>query len=172
MLPGLIIVGVIGYFLWNKYKKMTFMKRLAVKIVGVYVAVGFLILMGSFFLYCVGEVYIEGKESNLNYRLQQVEEDLNAGEYGFAEFDLSYGKCYEKEFDYAWERLTVYQVYNRYAICKNALMALENEDSGHVQEVEAQMAEYKAVLKELLEKSTEQKNELFVDYYEKLLYNQ
>ncbi len=172
MVPGMILIGVIGYFAWKKYKKLDFMKRLAVKLVGVYIAGSVLLLSGSFFLYCVGEAYIEGKESNLNYRLQQVEEDLNSGGYGFAEFDLSYDNCFEEEFDYAWERLVMYQVYNRYAICKNALIALEGEENAHVQAVELQMAEYKATLKELLEKSTEQKNELFVDYYEKMLYNQ
>ena len=97
---------------------------------------------------------------------------MNAGAYGFAEFDLSYGNCFEEEFDYAWERLTMYQTYNRYAVCKNALLALQGQGGEHVQEVEVQMAEYRSELLALLEKSTEQKNELFVDYYEKLLYNQ
>ena len=38
MLPGIIIIGIVGYFAWKKYKKLNFMKRLAVKLVGVYIA--------------------------------------------------------------------------------------------------------------------------------------
>lgn len=170
----LIIAGGIIRFIGDKWKKCSFMKKLTVKIIVVYLTAGLVFFMGIYLLYGVTELYDEGKSESLEERLLRAEYYLNDGNYQSLYFHLFYEECYEEEFEYAWERLHMYHLYNRYAIRTDAIKEADDagREAAYIKELESQADTYKEELLVFLEKSTEPKNKLYVDYYKNLLYNQ
>ena len=102
MIKLLILSGFIG-IVCVKIHGMSFMKKLAVKIVMVYGMLGWVGLGFALLLFSMTELY-EGKYGNSREeRLLRVEREMGRGEMENAMQDMNVYKSYEADFEYAWE---------------------------------------------------------------------
>lgn len=152
----LIFLGIIaGVCL--KIHSMSFMKKLAAKIVLVYVMLGWLALCVSMVVFSMTELY-EGQYSySKEERLLQIRQELGRGEIEGALLDMYYDKSYETEFDYAWERCAMYRAYNRYSLFTQASGA----NPGYALEAER----YRQQLLQLCADSSCPENQPYVELY-------
>lgn len=151
----LLIVAVAGtcYLIHS----LDFMKKLAAKIVLVYLMLGWLALCIWAVYFSVQEVYEGGYDRTMVERLNRAEQNLSGGRFDSAMSEMFYDKSYEEEFDYAWERGTMYQLYNRYQLFSRAAWA----DAAYAREAES----YRQRLLQVCQDSTCPENALYVEFY-------
>ena len=100
-------------------------------------------------------------------RLKLVESALSREDMGQAKTILTLYDCYETDFDYAWEQIDMYELYNRYLIY---LQAAEVENDIEMKERFLEKAlKMKADLAELCTDSTFDKNQSLVEHYSELV---
>lgn len=122
MIKLLILLGFIG-IVCVKIHRMSFMKKLAAKIVMVYGMLGWVGLGFALLLFSMTELY-EGKYGNSREeRLLRVEREMGRGEMENAMQDMNVYKSYEADFEYAWERCAMYRAYNLYSLFSQASAA-------------------------------------------------
>lgn len=122
MIKLLILSGFIG-IVCVKIHRMSFMKKLAAKIVMVYGMLGWVGLGFALLLFSMTELY-EGKYGNSREeRLLRVEREMGRGEMENAMQDMNVYKSYEADFEYAWERCAMYRAYNLYSLFSQASAA-------------------------------------------------
>lgn len=122
MIKLLILSGFIG-IVCVKIHKMSFMKKLAAKILMVYGMLGWVALSFSVLIFSMTELY-EGKYGNSREeRLLRVEREMGRGEMENAMQDMDAYKSYEADFEYAWERCAMYRAYNQYSLFAQASLA-------------------------------------------------
>ncbi len=122
MIKLLILSGFIG-IVCVKIHGMSFMKKLAAKIVMVYGMLGWVGLGFALLLFSMTELY-EGKYGNSREeRLLRVEREMGRGEMENAMQDMNVYKSYEADFEYAWERCAMYRAYNLYSLFSQASAA-------------------------------------------------
>lgn len=115
----LIVLGIIvGVCL--KIHSMSFMKKLAAKIVLVYVMTGWLALCIYMVVFGAIDLYNGQYDYAREERLLQIQQKLGRGNMEGAMADMYYDKSYEEEFEYAWERCAMYRAYNRYSLFAQA----------------------------------------------------
>ena len=144
--------------------RLSFMKKLAAKIVLVYVMLGWLALCVWTVIFSASELYQNRYDNMKEQRLYQTQRYLEAGSLEQAMSNMYYEKSYEEEFDYAWERGMMYRVYNRYSLFAQA---------GAVAPIYLREAEKcRQQLLQMCAESTSPENALYVDYYERELKKQ
>lgn len=153
----IVIVAGICYLIHS----LDFMKKLAAKIVLVYLMLGWLALCIWTVAFSVQEVYGGGYDRTMEERLRQVERNLSNGRIDEAMTEMYYDKSYEEEFDYAWERGTMYQLYNRYQLFSRAA----GTDPMYAREAE----DYRQRLLQICESSDCSENALYVEFYRREL---
>ena len=152
----LICLGIIiGVCL--KIHSMSFMKKLAVKIVLVYVTMGWLALCIYMVVFSAIDLY-DGKYGYAREeRLLQIQRKLGRGNMEGAMTDMYYDKSYEAEFEYAWERCAMYRAYNRYSLFTQA------SDADQVYALEAER--YRQQLLQICTDSECPENKPYVELY-------
>lgn len=152
----LILLGILVGISFGIHR-LSFMKKLAVKIVLVYVMLGWLVLCGWTVIDSALELYENRYDNTKEERLYQTQRSLEVGRIEQAMDDMYYRKSYEEEFEYAWERGFMYRVYNRYSLFAQA---------GQVDPVYTREAEKcRTQLLQMCAESTSPENALYVEYY-------
>lgn len=114
---------------WNYRKKYTF------KTVMIYVSLGMLVLNAGMLISYIRDAAEDEEYYMLQSRLNRVMALEAEADYGSMQDTMQLYYDYEPEFEYAWERLEMYAVYNRYQIFQKAA---ENElGELYVQKAEA-----------------------------------
>lgn len=149
------IVIVAGVCL--KIHHLDFMKKLAAKIVLVYLMLGWLVLCFWMVVISARELYENRYENTREERLRQVEQNLADGRIDYAMSEMFYDKSYEEEFAYAWERGTMYQLYDRYLLFAQTA----GFDPAYAREAE----NYRERLLQVCADSKSPENVLYVEYY-------
>lgn len=129
----------------------------------------FVFIASGIYLICgVVGVCIEEANSSVESRLDEVNLELNTGDYYFAREELVDELCYEPEFEYAWERLLMYEAYKKYEIRRLALEAIKeaNEDAERMQNMQEEVEIYKQELLNLCRNSKEDANKAYVQFFE------
>lgn len=140
-----------------KIRSMDFMKKLAAKIVLVYLAMGWVLLCAWLVAFSSRELYEGGYAGTREARLRRAEQALEEGEIDQAMTDMLYDKSFEEEFDFAWERGTMYQLYGRYMIFAQAA-GVDPVYAGEAQR-------YRERLLQVCADSECPENALYVEYY-------
>lgn len=119
----------------------------------------------------VVNVYEESYYSSYDYTVSEVQEDLDRGYIQSAQIELEHNDYYGEDFEYAWEHILIYHLYDRYRIMELGLAgAVERgADPEHIAKVTVARKAYRDDLEEILMASTEEKNEYLVAYYRMLL---
>lgn len=102
------------YSHWNYRKKYTF------KTVMIYVSLGMLVLNAGMLISYIRDAAEEEKYYMLQSRLNRVMTQEGEADYVSMQDTMMLYYDYEPEFEYAWERLEMYAVYNRYRIFQKA----------------------------------------------------
>lgn len=129
----------------------------------------FVFIASGIYLICgVVGVCIEEANNSVESRLDEVNLKFNTGDYYFAREVLVDESCYEAEFEYAWERLLMYEAYNRYEIRRTALEAITeaNEDVERMQIMQEEVENCKQELLDLCQNSKEDANKAYVQFFE------
>ncbi len=153
----ILAILAIAAGLWMKIHSLDFMNKLAVKIVLVYLVLGWVFLCAWLVVFSAQELYESGYGSTREERLRQVEQSLAEGRIDQAMTDMLYDKSFEEEFDYAWERGTMYQLYNRYLLFSQAA----DTDGAYAEEAQS----YRERLLQVCADSECPENALYVEYY-------
>lgn len=157
----LIVLLITFAIICIKIHKLSFMKKLAAKIVLTYVMLGWVALSISTVFFSASELYENRYDNTKEERLYQVQRNLEAGKIEDAMFDMYVDKSYDAEFEYAWERGIMYRTYNQYSLFRQA---------GEVDPVYAQEAEKcREKLLQICAGSSCPENELYVEYYQREL---
>ena len=166
-----VFIILIYVVLWivNWYSnKLGYYQKFAVKSILAWLSVVFFGLNLLVAITSIQISYEEILDHDINYRLERVESNLAKGEFEHAETVLSLYDCYEPEFDYAWEQVDMYELYNRYLIY---VKAAENETDADMKErFEEKALEMKETLIEVCKNSTYDKNILYAEYYGTLIW--
>lgn len=166
-----MIFVIIYVVLWvvNWYaNKLGYYQKFAVKSILAWLSVGFFGLSLLVAIASIEMSYEEIMDHDLNYRLERVESNLMRGDFDHAQTVLELYDCYEEEFDYAWEQVDMYELYNRYLIYVKAA-EIETDEEMKVR-FEEKALEMKETLIELCENSTLDKNVLYAEYYGTLIW--
>lgn len=149
------IVIVAGVCL--KLHSLDFMKKLAAKIVLVYLMLLWLFLCCWMVIFSARALYENRYDNTREERMRQVAQYLEDGRIDKAMSEMYYDKSYEEEFEYAWERGTMYQLYNRYLLFEQASGA----DAMYAREAES----CRQRLLQVCADSYCPENALYVEYY-------
>lgn len=152
----LVIIGIVAG-LGLKIHSLDFMNKLAVKIVLVYLVLGWVFLCACLVVFSAQELYESGYDGTREERLRQAEQSLAEGRIDQAMADMLYDKSFEEEFDYAWERGTMYQLYDRYLLFSRAA----ETDCAYAEEAQS----YRERLLQVCADSECPENALYVEYY-------
>ena len=116
-------------------------------------------------------VYEEKYEKSYGHTVGEVKEDLERGYIQSAQMELEHNEYYGEDFEYAWEHILIYHLYDRYRIMDLGLQGavLRDADPTHVATITAARNMYKEDLLDVLNNSTEEENEYLVEYYRMLL---
>ena len=155
----IVILAIIGIVtgLCLKIHSLNFMNKLVVKIVLVYLMLGWVFLCVCLVVFSARELYESGYDGTREERLRQAEQSLEEGRIDRAMTDMLYDKSFEEEFDYAWERGTMYQLYNRYLLFSQAA----EKDCAYAEEAQS----YRERLLQVCAESECPENALYVEYY-------
>lgn len=159
-----VVIWIVNWYA----NKLGYYQKFAVKSVLAWLSVGF---FGISLLVAVASIqmsYEEIMDHDMSYRLERVESSLMRGDFDHAQTVLELYDCYEPEFDYAWEQVDMYQLYNRYLIYVKA--AEEETDADMKLRFEEKAKEMKDTLIELCQNSTLEKNKLYAEYYGTLIW--
>lgn len=153
--------------LCDVYKKSE-TAQISIKITLISVLTFVLIGSGIYFICSIVGVCVEEANNSVESRLAEVNLELNQGDYYFAREELVDGSCYEPEFEYAWERLLMYEAYKKYEIRRLALEAIKeaNEDAERMQNMQEEVEIYKRELLDLCQNSKEDANKAYVQFFE------
>ena len=153
--------------LCDVYKKSE-TAQISIKITFISALTFVLIGSGIYFICSIVGVCVEEANNSVESRLADVNLKLNTGDYYFAEKELLDELCYEPEFEFAWERLLMYEEYKRYEIFRTALEVLmaENGDAERIQTVQEELENCEQELLNLCQNSTEEENEAYVQFFE------
>lgn len=152
----LILWGVFVSFCM-KIHRMSFMKRLAAKIVLVYVMLAWLALCVWMVVFSEAQLYENQYDHTKEERLLQIQSDLGWRNMEQVMVSMYYDKSYEAEFEYVWERGAMYRAYTRYSLFLEA----SETDPVYVPEAER----YRQQLQQICADSIFPENELYVEYY-------
>lgn len=153
--------------LCDVYKKSE-TAQISIKITLISVLTFVLIGSGIFFICSIVGVCVEEANNSVESRLAEVNLELNQGDYYFAEKELIDGLCYEPEFEFAWERLLMYEAYKKYEIMKTALEAIEEAggDNERMRIMQEEMDSCEQELLNLCQNSKEDANKAYVQFFE------
>lgn len=152
----LILWGVFISFCMNLHR-MSFMKRLAAKIVMVYVMLAWLALCVWMLVFSEVQLYENKYDYTKEERFLQTQRELGWRNMEEVMASMYYDKSYEAEFEYVWERGAMYRAYNRYSLF------LQASDTDPVYAPEAER--YRQRLLQICADSQFPENELYVEYY-------
>lgn len=168
-MQGIFLVIYLIILVVNWYSnKLGYYQKFAVKSILAWISIAF---FGLSLLVAVASIemsYEEIMDHDMALRLERVESSLVRGDFEHAKTVLELYDCYEEEFDYAWEQLDMYELYNRYLIFSKAV---EAETDGQMKErLEQKAQQMKSDLIELCKSSTFEKNKLYAEYYGELVW--
>lgn len=159
-----VVLWVVNWY----SNKLGYYQKFAVKSILAWLSVGFFGLSLLMAVATIQMSYEEIMDHDLSSRLERVESSLMRGDFDHAQMVLELYDCYEPEFDYAWEQVDMYELYNRYLIFTQAAANEADQEMKGRFEVKAQ--EMKETLIALCQNSTEEKNALYAEYYGTLVW--
>ena len=133
-LAGIAAFYVLVYRHWKYKDKFTF------KTISIYILAAATVLNLWGVIVQVADVADSERMKTLAYRLSRVEEISDRGEYVWLADDLGSDMDYEEEFEYLWERVSMYSACNRYLVFDAAAKA------GLGEEYKQRADEYKELL--------------------------
>lgn len=168
-MEGIIIVVYLIIMVVNWYSnKLGYYQKFAVKSVLTWISIGFFAVGLMVAVASISMSYEEIMDHDVSYRLERVESNLVKGDFDYVKSILELYDCYEEEFDYAWEQVDMYELYNRYLIYTKAAKA---ETDSLMRERFAEKAQQmKSDLIKLCKESTFEKNKLYAEYYGELVW--
>ena len=147
-------------------KRETTKKVILLYISGVVLALSLLTVVSG-----IANIYEESYRNSYEYAVQDVKERLERGHIDSAQSNLEHDDYYGENFEYAWEQILIYHMYDRYRIMDLGLKGAvaRGADKEHVNKLMLTESEYKLNLEQILEESTHEENENYVAYYQMLL---
>ena len=155
MMGLLIFAALVFGFYHFFYKKWNYIAKFTFKTVMIYITMGITILM----IYaCIGMVKdaVEARnEDTPEYRLGRIQAaEGDADLKQMADLMVLY-EDYEPEFEYAWERVTMSEVFNRY------MLFLSAKEAGLGEEYETLEEYYRTELLKLCQSPAYEENKLY-----------
>ena len=149
-----------------EHKKDTIIRVILLYISGATMAFSLLMVATG-----VANVYEESYRNSYEYAVQDVRERLERGNIDSAQSTLEHDDYYGENFEYAWEQILIYHMYDRYRIMELGLegAVARGADKDHVNALMLTGAEHKMNLEQILEASVCEENEDYVAYYQMLL---
>lgn len=138
---------------------MTYNQKFLCKAVLIYLGLGSTVLMLFGAIAAVGGMIGARQEHMLPSRLKYAEYDIEHGDYTDAANYMALNNCYEEEFEYIWERVSMYESCLRYRFFAAA------DEKGMGNEYTQKANEYKAMLSDLCESPTYSQNIPYGEYF-------
>ena len=132
----IIIVMIILAFRRWVYSKQDENIKLAIKAGLVYISGIFLLFMLWATFSTIEDVYDEEQSRTLAHRLDRVDYAFTRGSIDSLRDYMKWDKNYEDEFEYAWERMEMYECSNYYLVYEKAAERLGGEYTGKAEEYE------------------------------------
>lgn len=146
MLAGIAAFYLLVYRKWNYSNKFTF------KTISVYLLLGVTVIMLWAAVVTVSGVAENEQYKMLERRLTTAEDTARRRDYNWLIDFLRIDKDYEEEFEYLWERVTMYSACNRYLIFE----AADRAELGEAYGKKAQ--EYEELLRKIGENPSYEEN--------------
>ena len=153
----LLILWGVFITLCVKINHMSFMKKLAAKIVLVYVMLGWMVLCVGLTVFSASQLYENQYGNTKEARLLQAQKEMSRGSMEYVMSNLYHDKSYEPEFEYIWERGIMYRAYSHYRLF---IQASETKP-GYAPEAER----YRELLRQICADSIFPENELYAEFY-------
>lgn len=153
----LLILWGVFISLCVRINHMSFMKKLAAKIVLVYVMLGWLALCVALTVFSAVQLYEIQYDNTKEERLLQAQKEMAGGNMERVMSNLHYDKSYEAEFEYIWERGAMYRTYSHYKLFSLA----SGTDPAYAPEAER----YRERLRQICAGSSFPENALYVEFY-------
>lgn len=154
----LIVAALIAFYVYV-YRTWDYKKKFNCKMALIYVSLGLFLLCLVIAVQTVGIVYEEEQSKTLAARTDRIQYEINRGDYSDLASSMQYDADYEPEFEYLWERLSMYECCNRYLIFTKAKERLPAEG------YEEKAGEYKEMLSALCENPKYAENKAYGEYY-------
>lgn len=150
---GLIFtLAGIAVFYFLVYRKWDYKNKFTFKTISIYLLLGVTVLSLWIVIGTVADVAEDEQYKMLEHRLSEAEDKARRGDYNWMADSMYLNMDYEEEFEYLWERLTMYSACNRYLIFDAASRA----ELGEAFEKKAQ--EYETLLRKTASSPLYEKN--------------
>lgn len=155
----IFIIVIIAVFYIKVYREWNYNRKFVFKSVLIYLGLGFTALMLFATVAAVGGVIENQREKMLPTRLEYAEHDIERSDYTGAANYMVYSNSYEEEFEYIWERVSMYECCLRYRF----FAAADEKEMGS--EYTKKAKEYEKLLSELCGSPEYSKNIPYGEYF-------
>lgn len=152
MMGWLVVAAAIVAFYLYIYRKWDYKAKFTFKAVMIYLTLGMSVLTIIAVISMVGTAAENIRMDTPEYRMDRIESAEGYGDLLQMADTLILYNDYEPEFEYAWERVTMYAYYNRYIVFKEAV------ESGLGREYEEIAFKYKEALFDICEEPAYDEN--------------
>lgn len=169
----LILIALISVILWVVFLiadklKTSFTAKLAMRLLTIHAL--FLAILGSFLFFVVSLSFISTKEAqdSTAFRMNEFVAFEERQQYDLILSDLYQNNCYQSSYDALWERIYIYDNYQRYCFYYNLAteIARKDGDSSKIDELQTLSAKYLQQFIDACENSIFEENETYISDFQ------